>query len=340
VSVSLAATDTGSGVAAIRYTTDGSDPTGSSTLYSGPFNVSATTTVRYRAWDAAGNVEPTNSRLIRIDSTPPVSSIACNGAACSSGWYNAAVSVSLSATDTGSGVDTIRYTTDGSDPTIASPVYLTPFTVSVTTTVRFRAWDLAGNAEATRSQQIRIDTAPPVSSIGCNGAACSSGWYAPPVSVALTATDTGSGVAAIRYTLDGSNPTGSSTLYTGPFNISTTTTVKFRAWDVAGNVEATRTQVIQVDGTAPSVSITSPANGATVTGNVKVIASPSDSQSGVASVAFYVDGTTLIGTVTSSPWQVPWNTKRVPAGQHVLTAVATDRVGNPRTSAPITVTVR
>jgi len=339
VSVILSAADADSGVAAIRYTTDGSDPTSSSTLYAGPFNVSITTTVKFRAWDVAGNAEAAHTQLIRIDSTPPATSIACNGAACSSGWYTAAVSVSLSATDTGSGVDAIRYTTDGSDPTIASPVYLTPFAVSATTTVKFRAWDLAGNVEATKSQLIRIDTTPPVSSIACNGAACSSGWYAPPVSVSITATDVGSGVAAIRYTLDGSNPSATSTLYTGPFTVSATATVKYRAWDVAGNVEATKTQVIQVDATAPSVAITSPSNGATVTGNVKVIASASDSQSGVASVAFYVDGT-LIGTATSSPWQVPWNTKRVPSGQHVLTAIATDRVGNRQTSAPITVTVR
>jgi hypothetical protein len=193
--------------------------------------------------------------------------------------------------------------------------------------------------EATKSQLIRIDSTPPVSSIACNGAACTSGWYRAPVSVSLSATDAGSGVAAIRYTLDGSNPTGTSTLYTGPFNLSATTTVKFRAWDAAGNVEATRTQVVQIDSTAPTVAITSPANGATVTGNIKIVASASDSQSGVASVAFYVDGS-LIGTATNSPWQVQWNTRRVPTGQHVLTAIATDRVGNSQASAAITVTVR
>jgi hypothetical protein len=193
--------------------------------------------------------------------------------------------------------------------------------------------------EASRSQLIRIDSIPPVSSIACNGAACTSGWYRAPASIALTATDAGSGVAAIRYTLDGSNPTATSQLYTSPFNLSATTTVKFRAWDAAGNVEATRTQVVQVDATAPTVAITSPANGATVTGNIKVIASASDAQSGVASVAFYADGV-LIATATSSPWQVPWNTKRVPPGQHVLTAIATDRAGNSQTSASITVTVR
>jgi peptidoglycan/xylan/chitin deacetylase (PgdA/CDA1 family) len=350
VTVSLSATDAGTAVSAIRYTTDGSDPSASSSLYTAPFSVSTTATVKYRAWDVAGNVEATKSQLIQADSTAPVSSIACNGAVCSSGAYTAAVSVSLSATDTGSGVAAIRYTTDGSDPSTSSPLYSAPFSVSSTTTVKYRAWDVAGNVEATNSQLIQVnttapDTTPPTSSIACNGAACSSGWYAPPVKVSLSATDGGSGVAAIRYTTDGSDPSTSSPLYTGPFNVSTSATVKYRAWDVAGNVEATKSQLIQVDTFAPTVSITSPLNFATVTGNIKIVAAPSDAETGVASVTFYVDRTNsvggiLVGTVTSAPWQVPWNTKRFAAGQHVLTAVATDRAGNSRTSAAVTVTVR
>ncbi len=73
--------------------------------------------------------------------------------------------------------------------------------------------------------------------------------------------------------------------------------------------------------------------------NIKVVASPADADSGVASVKFYVDGLVL-DTVTSSPWQTQWNTKKYTPGQHVLTAVATDRAGNTKTSASVTVTVR
>src|SRR5262249_41592424 len=194
--------------------------------------------------------------------------------------------------------------------------------------VKYRAWDMAGNVEATNSRLIQIDTIPPTSSIACNGGACSSGWYKAPVTVSLSATDTGLGVATIRYTTDGSTPDTSSPAYLAPFTVPATATVKYRAWDMAGNVEATKSQLVQIDTTSPSVSITAPGNNSTVTGNVKVVASASDSQSGAASVAFYVDGSTLIGTATGSPWQVPWNTKKVTHGQHVLTAVATDRAGN------------
>ena len=348
VSVSLSATDSGgSGGVEIHYETNGSDPNIFSPLYVASFTVSATTTVKYRAWDSAGNLEATNSQLIQVtapDTTPPTSAIACNGAACSSSTYTAAVSVSLSATDVDGAVDAIRYTTNGSDPTNSSTLYTGAFTISATTTVKYRAWDTAGNVEATNSQLIQVDTTPadttpPTSTIACNGAACTSAWYAPGVRVSLSATDVGGAVAAIRYTTDGSVPTNSSALYTGAFTVSATTTVKYRAWDSSGNVEATKSQLIQVDTFAPTVSITSPANGATVTGNIKIVTTPADAQSGVASVAYYVDGV-LVGTLTSSPWQLPWNTKKVSSGQHVLTAVATDRAGNRTTSAAVTVTVR
>jgi hypothetical protein len=338
VSVSLSAADGGSGVAAIRYTTDGTDPTTSSPLYTAPFSVPATTTVKYRAWDNAGNVETTNSQLIQIDTTAPSSSISCNGSGCSGGWYTASVSVALSATDAQSGVAVIRYTIDGTTPTTSSPAYVGPFTVSATTTVKYRAWDNVGNAEGTKTQLLQIDTTTPQSSIRCNGTICATGWYKAPVSVSLSATDTGSGLTAIRYTTDGSIPTTSSPLYSGPFALSTTATVRYRAWDVAGNVEATKSQLIQVDTVPPNVAINSPANGANVHGNVKITATAADAASGVAQVSFYADGV-LIGTSKGPSYSVTWNTNKVSKAQHTLTAIAQDVAGNSRTSSGVLVTV-
>ena len=74
-----------------------------------------------------------------------------------------------------------------------------------------------GAVVKTVAQVIKNDTQAPTSSITCGGAACSSGWYGGPVSVSLSATDAGtSGVAMIRYTTDGSEPTAASPPYTGP----------------------------------------------------------------------------------------------------------------------------
>src|SRR5690606_27978861 len=65
---------------------------------------------------------------------------------------------------------------------------------------------------------------PPSTSIACNSATCSSGWYTQSsVSVSLTATG-GSGTRTTRYTTDGSNPATSSTAttYAGPFDVTRT----------------------------------------------------------------------------------------------------------------------
>jgi peptidoglycan/xylan/chitin deacetylase (PgdA/CDA1 family) len=261
VSVSLPATDNpgGSGVKEVRYTTNGSDPTSSSTLYTGPFNVSSTSTVKFRAEDNLGNVEsPVKSQQVVIDTQKPTSSITCDAAACGLGAFNHPVTVAMSGSDTGdAGFKGVRFTTDGSTPTQASPLYTTPFTVSSTTPIKFRAEDNAGNLEDVRTQQITIDTIAPTSSLACDGAACLGGGYSHVVRATLPSGDTGgAGVKEVRYTLDGSTPTSSSTLYTANFFIGTTTTVKWRAEDNAGNVEGpVHSQVVLIDTSPPTTQI-------------------------------------------------------------------------------------
>jgi peptidoglycan/xylan/chitin deacetylase (PgdA/CDA1 family) len=185
-----------------------------------------------------------------IDATAPATTISCNGSPCQSSGYTSTVSVTLTATDTGTGVASTHYTTDGSAPTLSSPTYTGPFQVAQTTTVQYASWDNAGNAETAHSQTITLnqapDTTPPTTTIACNGAACSSTGYTAPVTVTLSATDNpgGWGVAKTYYTTDGSTPTTSSTVYAGPFTLKTNTTVKFFSTDLAGNAEQVNTQAI------------------------------------------------------------------------------------------------
>jgi peptidoglycan/xylan/chitin deacetylase (PgdA/CDA1 family) len=350
VTVTLTASDSGSGVDKTYYTVDGSTPTTSSTVYTAPFTVTATTTVKFFSVDAVGNTEGVGSQLIQVDTVGPVTTVACNGTACSAGWYTTPpVTVSLAATDGGSGVDKTYYTVDGSTPTTASTVYTAPFTVTATTTVKFFSVDKAGNAGAAGTQLIQIDTTGPVTTVACNGTACSAGWYqTTPVTVTLTATDNagGSGVDKTYYTVNGTTPTTSSTVYTAPFTVAVTTTVKFFSVDKAGNTEAVKTQVIQIDGAPPTVSITVPANGSSIRqgSNVTITATATDvgtgtgAPSGIAKVEFFLDGKSL-GSDPSAPYQNNWNTNKVAKGQHTLTAVATDVAGNTTTSAPITITI-
>jgi subtilisin family serine protease len=91
------------------------------------------------------------------------------------------------------------------------------------------------------------------------------------------------------------------------------------------------------DTTPPTTSITSPANGSTVSGTVTVQASASDAV-GVTRVELYVDGS-LAGTDTSSPYSFSWNTTGVANGSHGLQTRAYDAAGNVGSSTVVNVTV-
>ena len=298
VSVSLSATDVGgSTVSSIRYTTNGTDPTPTSTAYSAPFNVAATTTVKYRAYDSVSNAEAVKTQLVTVDSTAPATTITCDAVPCSGGWYSGDVQVGLSATDAGAGLKEIRYTTDGSTPSPTSNLYSSPFSVASSATVKYRAYDNLNNASAVGSQLVQIDRIAPATAISCDGDTCSSGWSPSPVTVSLAATDDGgSGLASIHYTTDGSTPTLASPAYTVPFAVGSVQTVKYRAWDAAGNIEGVRSKTVQVDTKAPTASIkcnNAACSSAWIRGVVKVSLSADDNGgSGVASIHYTTDGST------------------------------------------------
>jgi glucose/arabinose dehydrogenase len=87
----------------------------------------------------------------------------------------------------------------------------------------------------------------------------------------------------------------------------------------------------------PSVSISSPTNGATFTapGAVSLTATATDSDGSVTNVAFF-DGGTFLGGTNSSPYTILAN---LAAGAHAITAVATDNLGLATTSSVVNVTV-
>jgi len=249
------------------------------------------------------------------------------------------VKVTLSADDNGgSGVAGIHYTTDGSTPTLGDTAYTVPFTVGSVQTVKYRAWDAAGNIEGVRSKAVQVDDTAPTASIKCNNATCSSDWIRGVVKVSLSADDNGgSGVASIHYTTDGSTPTVASPLYSGPITISATTTVRYAAFDQAGNVSAVGSKAVKIDRAGPTVTFSSPRRSHTLSGNVRVTVKARDTQSRVARVLFYVDGH-LFATDASPAFSFVWNSRLASKGHHKLTAKAVDHVGN-STSRSITVTV-
>ena len=91
------------------------------------------------------------------------------------------------------------------------------------------------------------------------------------------------------------------------------------------------------DTTQPLVSLTAPANNATISGTVLLSASASDDVA-VTKVEFRVDGT-IVNTDTTSPYSYNWNSTSVSDGSHGISATAYDAAPNNKTSTVIPVTV-
>ncbi len=243
-SVVLSATDAGgSGVDRIEYAL-GAD--GAWQPYTAPVVVDTVGehTLRYRAFDKAGNAAAEKSVTFTVaapptdDTTPPETSATVTGEKNADGAYVDMATVTVTASDTGSGVNTIEYAVgDGAWQAYTAPVMVHE---AGTHTVRYRATDKAGNAAAEKSVEFTVvaappqDTTPPVTGATVEGTKNSDGAYVGSAKVTVSATDEGgSGVAGIEYSLDG----GPYLAYTAPVVVDRVGrhTVAYRATDEAGN---------------------------------------------------------------------------------------------------------
>ncbi|MBQ3343106.1 MAG: chitobiase/beta-hexosaminidase C-terminal domain-containing protein [Kiritimatiellae bacterium] len=133
--------------AEIRYTLDGSEPTESSPLYTGPFTIDDTATVKAKAFrtDWLGS-ETATATFTREWYTVEAPVIEPSGAE----FENVSQTVSLSCATDGA---TILYTTDGSDPKVNGCEYTKPFAIYKSCTVRAIAvkydWKDSGGETAT-----------------------------------------------------------------------------------------------------------------------------------------------------------------------------------------------
>jgi hypothetical protein len=125
---SVTISDNSSGTT-IYYTTDGSTPTISSTRYSGPIQVSTTTTIKAIAAGGGFSASAVASGTYTINQTPA----ATPTFSPAPGTYNSAQSVTISDSSPGT---RIYYTTNGSTPTTSSTVYTAAIKVNKTTTIK------------------------------------------------------------------------------------------------------------------------------------------------------------------------------------------------------------
>ena len=160
----------------------------------------------------------------------------------------------------------------------------------------------------------------------------SAGTWTPPTGM-TEAVDTASGAAAAAgQTIEGSYVLQAAAGATGT-----------KTATASANADAGNTHILAlrkfVPNTPPTVSLTSPTNGATFTApaSVTLTATATDSDGTISKVEFFQGGTNLIATVTISPYTFNWT--NVAAGSYAITAKATDNLNAATTSAPVNITV-
>lgn len=140
---------------------------------------------------------------------------------------------------------------------------LSPTLADDTWAVSVTQSDSSGNVGADGPVGFTVDTAAPVTAD--NTAGIGGSWRNLPVTVRLTPTDAGVGVAQTYYTVDGSEPTTSSPTGTQILlDADGVYTIRYFSVDAAGNAEPTKTAAtqIRIDRTGPQVAVTGPAAGA------------------------------------------------------------------------------
>jgi hypothetical protein len=269
-----------------------------------------------RATDQAGNVEvppgaPDAQVTVLLDQTAPVTTDNTDSA-----WHKVAVSVTLSATDgpvgSPSGVDKTFYKVDGG----SFAEYSGPFLIGAPSdhtndgshTITYYSTDNATNQESNKVATVKIDTTNPT--VNCGSA--DGAWHANDVSIACTASDGPAGLANstdASFTLSTNVPANTET--------SNASTGSRTILDNAGNSStAGPIPNNKVDKKGPSVTLTTPPEGATYTLNQAVAAAfgCTDAGSGPA---------TCLGTVANGS-----NINTSSVGSKAFTVNATDAVGN------------
>ena len=189
--------------ATIYYTTNGMTPTTASSVYGGPITISQTGKLEAMAV-AAGltNSSPTIASYTIVTAAPTFTPGA--------GPYNQAQTVTLNDATPGA---VIYYTTNGTTPTTSSAVYTSP--ISISSTQKLEAF--AANAGDSNSSIVSAAYTISLPAAGTPAFSPAGGTYSASQSVAISDSTAG---ATIYYTTNGTTPTTSSAVYSGPVQLA------------------------------------------------------------------------------------------------------------------------
>ena len=278
------------------------------------------------------------------DVTPPYVSIT---APANNSVLSGTVSITASSTDA-SGISKVEFYSDGG---LLSTDISAPYSISWDTTsatpgghiIMAKSYDTAGNTNTSSVSVTVTDQTAPTATITAplNNASVSGS-----VAISANATDNVA-VSKVEFYIDGAllstdiTAPYSATWNTASYVHNSSHTLTAKAYDSAGNIGTSATVSVTVlDITAPTTSITSPLNNATVSRNTRVTIQASASDiSGISKVEFRVNNT-LKCTDTTAPYICAWSVPQPKNVIYTLQSKAYDVANNSAVSSNVTVTAK
>jgi len=255
VAVSVAGSDSGSGLASSEVSVNGGKWQSDASLSDGPYKVD------FKSTDNAGN-STTVSRTVKVDTVAPTLSYSIAGTAGNNSWYLSQTMTTISARDNTSGVDRIEYDQNNigwKDGTLV-------VSKDGINDIDMRAYDLAGNMSSD-SLQVKVDTVRPTSKFISPTESSTNTLVRGNYSLSGSSSDATSGVSAAEISLDGKSwlplIVSSSNKWTYDWNTSSWSDgvypIVVRTTDVAGNtelIEAGAHVTLLVNNAPPHIKLT------------------------------------------------------------------------------------
>lgn len=288
---------------------------GAATLASGMNPVvtlaTGTHTITLTVSDGKGGSGQSAVIVVVRDSTPPVTVLDVAGIAGTSPWYTSDVTVTLTARDTCTGVQSIRYSLDGAETVVPNSTVSFAVSSEAVHSLVYGGTDTAGNPEAGHSAAVSIDKSVPTILAEASAAPNPNGWNNTPTTVSFRCTDAVSGIATctgpVVLNQDGANQAAVG-----------------EAQDNAG-LRSSASLTVNLDTTAPVITI----SGVTDNGTYPLCSVPSPDYSAVDLLSGISAHTAVLNP--------PTNANGV--GGYTYTVTATDKAGNTTTrSAAYTAT--
>lgn len=303
-------------------------------------------TITARAINFGGNQATSGPSTVTVTGglAPTVS---ISSPAAGSVPVNATQTITAAAVSTGGTIASVQFFVNGiSLATDTSFPYSTTWTPTAlgTYTLQARATDDRGNITNAATVTMTVVAGAPPTVALTNPLAGSSYGVGTAVNFAATAADADGTIAQVQFFVNNiaQGTAATAAPYSGTWTPTSagTYSITARATDNSGNITTSTALTVTITANgAPTVSLVSPANGATASAGtvVTLTASAADADGTVTSVRFLVNGFQVAPAVVAVPFSTAWTPTAV--GTYTIVAEATDNTGNVTSSAPRTISV-